>query len=446
MGQGNIKRLQFIPRVTVLNPKNDDIQDVDFTGYFEINDKVDVIDVDSEGNVIGVLANNLSVLAIDPETSLTLSAAVDTTAATGTPKIRCQEIDDGQDAIDRLYRRRLSGKLEMTLRQNILAQQLNKPSAGQTTFEVEDASLWRAGDTVDVLADEGIVDDDSTIVSVSPNADDSNNRATIVVDEVIDALASTNPFILNTALTVDKAIVRNQERIDELDRPVENEDGNVINGESEGTLTAFETEFLFRQYSSKVYIDGTKKKLGTAGTRATLSQGSGDSQLICDSMLMGLLGNEVEIEVVDAAGLAVSVTKTFKANSTEIISAQTQYLVQVNSNSGSATAKEICDAINADSVAKRIVQMKFGGDGSGVVTPFGPTSLAGGLDDGTGDYAEIEQVRYVNDGTSLVNANTGYKWISFHIRPDERNRMNEPLEQDEEIELAYRRPMENVNR
>lgn len=445
MGQKNLRRTQFIPRVTVLDPKSDDKQDVDFTGYFEINDVVDVIDVDANGNIISTLADNLTILAIVPGQAVTLSASVDTSAATGTPMIRCQQIDDGQEAIDRLYRRRLKGDIQFVLKQDILAQELNTPSAGQTRFEVDDVSFFRAGDTVDILADEGIVNDAVTILSVSPNADDTNNRATIVIDELADTSTFTSPIILNTSITIQEAIERNQARIDEIDRPVENEDMHTLNGVGESTLTVFETVNLFKSATSKVYLDGSKRKLGTAGTRAAATQISGAGSITFTAMILGVLGNEIEIEIVNAAGLTVTVTKTFKESAGGIVSAATQYLIQVNNNSGVATVKDIADAINADSVAKRIVQAKWNGNATDTYDAIAAFPLTGGLDDGTGDYAELEQIKYLKNGILSI-VNTGYKWISFHIRPGEQNRMDHPPEQDEEVEVEYRRPSENIDR
>jgi hypothetical protein len=113
--------------------------------------------------------------------------------------------------------------------------------------------------------------------------------------------------------------------------------------------------------------------------------------------------------------------------------------VTVNDNGGTATAKDIANAINADVVAKRLVQVQYNLDGLGL---FVATSglLAGGLDDGTGDYAELEQIF----GNNI--SGTGFKWVAFHIRPNERNRMDEPPEDDEDIAIDYRKATENVNR
>ncbi len=85
------------------------------------------------------------------------------------------------------------------------------------------------------------------------------------------------------------------------------------------------------------------------------------------------------------------------------------------------------------------MQVQYGGDGSGTVSTFS-TNLSGGLDNGTGDYSELEQV-YENFITG-----TGFKWISLHMRPNERNRYNEPPGDDEELSIDFRKATENVDR
>ena len=433
----NMKRSSFEPRVKIVNPRNnDDKQDVDFTGYFEIGDIVDVIDVDSAGNIINVLADNLTIQAINDGTKfVVLSSPVDTTTATGTPKIRVQQIDDGFEAIDRLYRRRFRGSIGYNLTQAIEAQELNAPIAGQTTFDIDDASLFRAGDLVDILADEGLIGSDVAIVSVNPNADAINNKATIVVSGVYDTSSFTNPFMLNKTITVQDAISRNQERIDGIDTPIENQDLGIGNSLD----TAFITPQLFVEGSSKLFLDGKRIKKGVAGTRASHTEGAGNSQLIITSVLLGVLGNEVEIVVQAGAGLTISVSKSYKNNSSSIIPGQTAYVVTINNNGGAATAKDIADAINADADAKRIMQVQYGGDGSGTVATFS-TNLSGGLDDGNGDYAELEQIFENNI------SGTGFKILSLHMRPNERNRFDSPPEDDEELCVDFRKATENVDR
>lgn len=425
MGQSNLKRTQFNPRATVTTPANDDKQLVDFTGYFQIGDVVDVIDEDVNGNITSVLADNLTVLAINPGVALTLSAVVDTTLAAGTPKIYCQQIDDGQDAIDRLYRRKHQGDVEFILRESIVAQRLNAPSAGKTTYYVANTSFWRAGDLVDILADEGLIASNAVIESVNPNADAANNRSTIVISTLVDTSTFTSPILLNKTITAQSAIRRNQERIDGIDQPIENEDKGVGNG----SFTAWEADNLFVQHSSKLLLDGRRLKKGTAGTRGSLTQGAGNAQLIFTSMILGTDGNKTRVAVVAGAGLTIAVTGNFTSG----------YNISINNNGGAATAVQIANALNADATVKRLIQAQYGGDGSGIPSTFALTFLAGGLNDGTGDYAELEQAF-----ENLI-ASTGFKWISLHIRPNERNRLNNPPADDEELVIDYRKAGDNVD-
>lgn len=437
MGQANAKRIQVKLREEVTIPDNNTRQQVASTCWFEKGDVVDVIDVDANGNIISVLDNNNTVVAIEEDTAIILDTIVDTTTATGTPMLRNQTLDDAQSAFERIFCR--PGRpARMCIEQTIEAQELNAPLAGQTTYDIDDASLFRTGDTIDLLADEGDIQLSVSVAAVNVNADSANNKATIVVTGAIDALTGFTNSKIQLCITTEDAILRNQERIDGIDQPVENKDLGV----GEGTHTAYMTSDLFVESSSKLFLDGIRKKLGIAGTRATHTEGAGSSQLIFTSMILGTLGNEVEVQVVNAPGLAVTVTKTFKVTANGTDFSQSQYLVQVNSNSGLATAKEIADALNADAEAMRIIQVQYEdiSSGSGAVIPFGPVNLIGGLDDGTGDYAELEQV-FENSITG-----TGFKWVSYHIRPDERNRMPCPPEDDEEACVDYRKAIENVDR
>lgn len=424
MGQPNAKRIQYVPLATILNPVNDNIQELNDVSFLELNDTVDVLDVDANGNVLSVLADNLTVLSFNPGTKkVTLSASVDTTAATGTPKLYIQEIDDVQVALDRLFKRK-SGKFD--LRQSIVEFDEDTPTAGKTTYYVDDASFFRAGDEVAVIDDTGVLSVSATIESVNVNADAANNRSSIVITSDVPVTLLNNPYIQNLTIDLEKAVRRNQERIDEIDRPVKNEDL----GEGNGAHTAFEVASLFVQGSSELYMDGNRKKIGTPGTRAGHTEGAGNAQLIFLSMILGLPGNDTEVRVQAGAGFSISVSGNFTNGHT----------VTINNNGGLATAKEIADALNAHAEAKRLIQVRYGGDGTGVVSAFGPTALAGGLDDGTGDYAELEQIF-----KNLVTG-TGFKWVSFHIRPNEKNRLSSPPDDDEELAIDYAKAADNVDR
>lgn len=439
MGQSNSKRIVFKARQAITSALNDARQEMAFTGYFQLGDTVDVVELDAQGCVLSVLSDNNSVAAIENDVAVVLSTPVDTSTPPngGTYHLVCQPIDDAQEAIDRLYRRKVDGgdvNCEQVL--PIVAQVLNSPSVGQTRYEVNDVKALAVGDTVKILdvgAGGGLLGE-ATVLAVNIYADESNNRSEIVIDDAIDTTSATSPVIQSQDVTIQDCVERAMSRIDSIDDPIENEDMDVGNALD----TAFETDALFLANSSKVMVDGVRKKKGTAGTRASLVQGAGNAQLTLTSMLLGLLGNEVRVQVQAGAGFTVAVTKSFNASSSAIIPGSTDYLIQVNDNGGLATAEEIADAINADAEAKRIVQAQFGGDGTGVVAAFGPTALAGGLDNGTGDYAELPQVF-----ENVITA-TGYKWVSFHIRPNEPNRMNRPPEDDEELTIDYRQALVNA--
>lgn len=426
MGQLNLLRTEFEAQVLVTTPANDDVQAVNFTGYFDVGDLVDVLELDAFGNILSTIASGLSILSIDPNAGLTLSAVVNTTGLVGSPYISVQNIDDGWAAVDRLYRRKFSGSVGFIVTEPISGSTINSPIAGQTTLSVADTSFLRVGDTIDVIGNEGIVVTGATILAVNVNADDVNNPGTVVINMVANISGFTNPRLVSTSITIQDAVERNQARIDEIDRPVENQ----YLGVGDNNQTAWEVSTLFKAASSKVLLDGNRKRLGTAGTRAALTSGAGNAQMLFTSMILGTEGNKTKVAVVAGAGLTVAVTGSFSAG----------YNISVNNNAGAATAKDIANAINANATAKRIVQARWGGTGLGLAVAFALTFLAGGLNNGAGDYAELEQVF-----NNLI-ANTGYKWFSFHIRPSEPNRMNRPPKSNEEIVIDYREAMENVDR
>lgn len=430
MGQGNLIRAKFTARATISTLLSSNIHTLDFIGYLEDGDTVDIVDVDGNGNIISVLQDDAIILAINPGSKqVTLDTVVDTSAATATPMLRVQDIDDGQESIDRLYRRKVRGPFAYDLRANILAGVIDTPSVGKTTYDVDDTSFFRIGDELKIVDDDGIVAASAIIDAVNINADDVNNKSTIVITSNVAINLPKNPYMQNLTIDMQGAVQRNQERIDEIDRPIKNDDLGI----PDGSHLAFESTNLFLQSSSDLYLDGVKKKLGTVGTLATLIQGTSDSALTFTSMLLGLEGNKTTIEVASGAGLTVSVAGNSKSG----------YVITVNDNAGAATSKEIADAIIADVDARRIVHVQYGGNGTGVVAIFGPSSMGAtvaGLDDGVGDYAELEQV-FEN-----VISGTGLKWFSFHIRKNERNRMNAAPEQDEEITASYAKAHDNLDR
>lgn len=439
MGQANAKRIQWKSQhANITSALNDTRQETPFTGYFQLGDIVDVVEMDAAKNILSTLSDNNTVAAIEKDVAITLGTTVDTSVPPngGTYYITCQNIDDVQEAVDRLYHRGNSSEdLTCDFDLPIVAQFLNSPIGGQTKYEVSDVKGLQAGDSVQILdaAPAGGLIGTGTVISVNIAADEANNKSEIVISTLVDTSTATTPVIHSVGVTIKDCLERLSGRIDSIDDPIENEDEGLGNG----TDCAFETSNLFLQGTSKVYLDGIRKKKGTAGTRASLAQGAGDSALTFTSMLMGLLGNEIRVKVQAGAGFAITVVKSYQANSNQIVSAGTDYLITINDNTGAATSQEIADALNAHAQVKRILMAQWGGDGTGVVAAFGPTALTGGLDNGAGDYAELPQI-FEN-----VISLTGYKWISFHLRPNERNRMSIPPEDDEEITMDYR--MASVN-
>jgi hypothetical protein len=154
-------------------------------------------------------------------------------------------------------------------------------------------------------------------------------------------------------------------------------------------------------------------------------------------MILSLLGNEIEFRIVSAVGNDITVEKQYKVSGSNNFS-QSFYRISINNGNDLSTAKELCDLLNAHAQVKLIAQFRYGGDGSDIPTPVAYTNLAGGLNDGTGDYAEIEQIF----GNEI--SQTGYKFISFRMDNAAINAMDLPPETDEELTIDYRRALTNA--
>ena len=420
MGQTNLERTYFEPRVEITTSGNLARQEVGFTGYYRVGDTVEILDVGPNGCVISILAL-ATIAAIEKDTALIFSAPVDTSLATGTPYAQVRNIDDGQEAVDRLYRTIQLGQ-ECQIIEPILDQALNTPLAGQATYDVGDIGYFRVGDVVLILHDNG-ASSTATVLATSRNADEANNAGTIVINSSIDTSTWTNPKF-QMLLPICTSIARLKDDIDSIDQPIENEDLDTPDCSS----TVYETDGLFKAATTHLYLDGRKLRLGTMGTRAARTLGAGDAALTYTSMILGTNGNATDVSVTSGAGLVVTVTGNFVNG----------YLVDCTDNGGAATAAQVAAAINANAAAKRIVQVQYGGTGANPVVAFAATSLTGGLNNGTGDYAELPQI-FENKIVA-----TGYKWVSFWILPDERNRLNKPPRNTEELVIDYRRILYNA--
>jgi hypothetical protein len=418
--QPNLERTYFRPQEEITSLVDSTIHSVAFTGYYEIGDTIDIIDVGPDGCRISLLGTR-TLVAFEKDQSLIFDTTIDTSTATGTPYAFARNIDDGQEAVDRLYHKVNEGQsCEIVV--PIVAQALNQPVAGKTTYQVDDVGALRAGDSITVIADEGLVSA-AVIDSIDTRADESGNRSIVVITTVVDTSTFTNPKI-QTKLPICIVVERLRSDIDKIDLPVENENLDT----PDCLRTAFETDYLYRAGSSKLYMDGVRLKLGTTGTRASLVQGAGNSALTYTAMILGIAGNATKVAVLAGAGFTISISGSFSVG----------FTISINDNGGAATSAQIAAALNADAVAKRLVQVVYGGTGAGVVAPFAATNLASGADDGSGDYAELPQI-YNN----VISA-TGYKWVSMWVIPADRKRMNKPPRNSEELWIDYRRIMYNA--
>lgn len=449
MGNRNGSRVQFKARELITSSLAAAKQDLTFTNYFLQGDIVKVVALNSSGCQVGAeLASGLTIDAIESGSSLIFDASIDTSTALPAGGVGwfvvADEIGLNQDAVDRLYHisdpnnpgsAQICSAIVQDSNLNVDVDDAAAP--GNSVQFVDDVNLFRVGDPIQMTSDNGEIGV-GTIVAIDIRADTIGNYSRIEINSVLDTAGEPNAQICSTNLTQSILNNRFRENIDAIDAPVEEEDlddGNCID-------TVFETDNLYLVGTAKPYIDDGRKKKGTAGTRSSLEIGTFpgvNTSLRGDSMILGLLGNNVELAVIAGAGSAITVTKNFKVVGNGDMS-QSAYLITIEDNGGAATSKELADALNIHAEVRRIAQFRYGGDGAGVVAPFVSTAFAGGLNDGTKDYAELEQV-YLNEILF-----TGYKWISYHIRPsnDEPNRMNEPPQDDEDLFIDYRRALTNA--
>lgn len=416
MGQPNAKRLEFVSIQNLTSSANDDFQTLTDTALIKVGDVLEFWDRDAAG-CLTTLIGTRTVTGVCPDTSITLDSAIDLTTVSGTAAVRNRNIWDVQRAIERLYRHGHEAQDYLLYwSPAITATLTDTPIVGQSIHTVSDASCFAAGDTWSIISDEGLAGT-GTVVSI----DAATNQVTI--DSNIDAGSLTNPKLINTSVDLKTQLMRLKSLIDQLGAPV----CDYFDGDCNDTVY-FSSQSMVEN-SSHFYLDGVKKRKGTAGTRASLVAGAGNAELAIESVVLGLLGNDIDIVIVDPAAasqpLTVSVTGTLQG-------ADRLITVSLATDGGSAitsTALQVAQAINAHPEAKKLVQVIAGGDGSGIVAALAQTPLAGGLNDGTGDYAEIRTVENNQLG--------GFDLVSLHIRPEENNRLSCAPQESEEIDLCY---------
>lgn len=417
MGQPNAKRLEYSSIQALTSATNDDFQTLSDTALVKVGDTLEFWDRNASG-CLETLIGTRVVTGVCPDTSITLDSAIDLTTVTGTAVIRNREIWTVQDAIQRLYECGFEPQdYKINWDASITACAVDTPVIGQSTHTVGDASCWEAGDSWAIISDEGLAGT-GAVVGIDPLTNE------VTIDDSIDCGALTNPKLINTSVDLKTQLLRLKQQIDAVGTPLCEAlaDGDCDN-------TAFYASQGFIQNSSGVYLDGNRKRKGTAGTRASLVNDTGNAEITFGSLVLGTDGNDIDIEFLDpgspSSALSVSVTGSYDG-ADRVVS------VSLETDGGSAiisTAQEVAEAINADADAKRLVTALWGGDGTGVQSALVATPLAGGLNDGTGDYTELQQV----DNNLL----TKYAILSFHIRPTENNRMHCPPQVSEEIDLCF---------
>ena len=417
MGQPNAKRLQFSPIQTLTSALNDDRQTLNQTYFVKVGDTLEFWDQNSAG-CLETLVGSRIVTGVDPDVAITLDSAIDLTGVVGQAVIRNRSIDDVQVAIERLYAHGFEAEdYLIQWSAPITASLVDFPIVGQSAHTVADATCWATGDAYAVMSDDGL-NLTGTVIGILP----ATNQ--VIIDQSADATLLTNPKLLNTSVDLKETLRRLKSLIDQIGTPVCEAllDGNC----SDSVFYASQT---FVQNSSQFYLDGVRKRKGTTGTRASLVNGAGDGELTFTSLVLGLDGNDIDVEMLDpgaaSQALSVTVTGTYEGQDRKVS-------ISLATDAGSAlisTALDIAVAVNASGSARRLVSVIYGGTGLDVQAALVATSLSGGLNNGTGDYVELQ----------VLQANTlgGYGILSFHIRPEEANRMSSPPQESEELDLCY---------
>jgi len=137
--------------------------------------------------------------------------------------------------------------------------------------------------------------------------------------------------------------------------------GTIVGGKTKAVLDNLD-EPVVGKYAIEV-----KSSLvaGTAGE---------DSAVLFTALAAGDEGDAVSITITDPGTASQDLTVTVSDKDITISLATGADTVEVS------TAKEVADAVNADTDAKLLVAASYYGDGAGVVAAKSKTSLAGGAD------------------------------------------------------------------
>lgn len=417
MPQIDAIRIQYDVCKDITSILNDDIQTLTDTTLLCVGDTVNFYEKDASGcidwtNPLG----ERTLTSICTNDAVTLNATVDLSALTaGSTAVMCvKDLDDAQAAGDRMDDWTQPETYKYRIQPAITASEYDVPIVGQARHTVaECAFLFQAGDTYDIICDSGLVVS-GTVISSDPG----NEK--VVIDDNTDLTAETGCKLINTSLTLAEHLKRLKNAV--LGGiPVYHD----FLGKGDCDHTTFELSSIFLPGTTRVKADGNEPNLGTCGTLASFDHGAypANDTLRYTSMVTGTNANtKISVAIISAAGNAVTVSGSWDTD---------DILISVNNATDTSDALTIAAAINADPSASRYVMVQYGGDGLGIPPSLVATSLAGGLDDWTGQYCEMEQLQ----ANFIIG--TGFKWVSIHIDPDDPNMMSVPHRTSECLYAHY---------
>jgi hypothetical protein len=405
MPQSDAIRIQYEVCKDITSTANDDIQTLTDTTLLCTGDTVNFYEKDASGCIDwNNLLGQRTISGICTNASVVVDSPIDLSSLTAgsTPVMCVVDLDNVQKAGDRQDDYTQPETYKYRIQPAITGSEYDVPIIGQARHQVaECAFLFQAGDSYQIICDSGVVASGLVISS------DAGNEK-VVIDDNTDLTAETGCKLINTSLTLAEHLKRLKTAV--LGGiPVYHDDL----GKGDCDHTAFEVSSIFLPGTTRVKLDGNEPNLGTCGTVATLDHGTfpgNDDALRFTSLVTGKHGNtRFQVEIIASAGTAVTVTGSWE---------NSDILISIDNDNGAATAATLAAALTADPDASRYFHVQYGGDGTGFPAALAATNLAGGLDDYTGQYCEIEQLE------ANVITGTGFKWVSLHIDPDDVNLAN----------------------
>lgn len=142
---------------------------------------------------------------------------------------------------------------------------------------------------------------------------------------------------------------------------------------------------------------GTILKRGDGGTKASLTTDSGTAakKIVWEARATGTGGNSISVDL-DGSGTHTSTTVSVVSNAITV-------LLKSSSGTPSALASEVVAAIRASVAASALVKVTLGGDGTGIVSDAGPTSLAGGVAEAFSAVAEVNNISGPSEALETID-------------------------------------------